>query len=294
MQLAWFALYFHRDELEPKLLEVAQLPLGFLKDICAHNRRLMVPCSGILNYWPIPLFQTAQHYGTKPGWSPGHKEDALRKILLVVFVCGLVAAFAPSLQAAPFGQAFTGAALGSQLGNGPYTLGWSFDVSAPISVTGLAVYHDNGAGLLENHDVGIWDAAGNLIVSATVTAADPCLADQLGFQTWCTVGVHANLGPGTYTIGAVWNSLLDDMIFPGTLAAEGIANVNGANVSFIQNEFVAGGVLTDPTNTTGDTMSYFGPNFMYGGSTVPEPGTLVLLGSGLLGAVGVIRRKINL
>ena len=133
-----FALYFHRDELEPKLLEVAQLPLGFLKDICAHNRRLMVPCSGILNYWPIPLFQTAQHYGTKPGWSPGHKEDALRKILLVVFVCGLVAAFAPSLQAAPFGQAFTGAALGSQAGGrgvwlSPDHRGYGLDTLAPRS-----------------------------------------------------------------------------------------------------------------------------------------------------------------
>jgi hypothetical protein len=220
-------------------------------------------------------------------------EDTLRKTLLIVLVCGLVAACAPYLQATPYGQAFTGAALGSQLGNGPFTLGWSFDVSGSITVTGLAVYHDNGVGLLENHDVGIWDAVGNLIVSATVVPADPCLLDQLGAQEWCTVGVRATLGPGTYTIGAVWNSLLDNMIFPGTLAGEGIANVNGPNVFFIQNEFIAGGVLTDPINTTGDTMSYFGPNFSYAPS-VPEPGTLVLLGSGLLGAVGVIRRKLSL
>ena len=48
--------------------------------------------------------------------------------------------------------------------------------------------------------------------------------------------------------------------------------------------------LNNPTNTTGDTMSYFGPNFL---TAVPEPGTLVLLASGLLGAVGVMRRKFN-
>ena len=215
----------------------------------------------------------------------------MRKILLVVFVCGIMAAFAPSLQAEPFGQAFTGGAAGLTLGNGPFTLGWSFDVTNPITVTNLAVYHDNGVGLLESHDVGIWDGAGTLIVSATVIPADPCLVDQLGFQEWCIVGVRAVLAPGTYTIGAVWNNSLDPMIFPGTLVGEGIANVNGPSVVFLQNEFIAGGVLTDPINTTGDTMSYFGPNFAY--SSVPEPGTLIMLGTGVLGLAGALRRKIN-
>ena len=82
------------------------------------------------------------------------------------------------------------------------------------------------------------------------------------------------------------------MIFPGTLAGQGIANFNGPNVVLIQNEFVFGSGLNEPINTTGDTMSYFGPNFTT--SSVPEPGSLVLLGSGLLGAVGVMRRKFNL
>jgi len=210
-------------------------------------------------------------------------------------VCGLFAAFTLSLQAAPltFGQAFTGAATGMTLGNGPLTLGWSFDVTAPITVTDLAVFHDNGVGLLENHDVGIWNAAGALVVSGVVLPADPCLPDQGGFQEWCVVAVRpVTLAPGTYTIGATWNNLLDPMIFPGTLAGQRIANFNGPNVVLIQNEFVFGSGLNEPINTTGDTMSYFGPNFTT--SSVPEPGSLVLLGSGLLGAMGVMRRKFNL
>jgi len=62
---------------------------------------------------------------------------------------------------------------------------------------------------------------------------------------------------------------------------------------FLQNEYIAGG-FADPINTTGDLNSYFGPNFVYTSSTTtPEPGTLMLLGSGLLGAFGVLRRKLN-
>lgn len=218
----------------------------------------------------------------------------MRKVLLSVFVCGLLAALTPSLQADTFGQAFTGAATGSTLGNGPYTLGWSFNVTSTITVTDLAVFQNNGVGLLESHPVGIWNSTGGLVVSATVTAADPCVLDQLGAQQWCEVGVSTKLTPGTYTIGAVYNNLLDPLIFPGTLAGEGISNVNGANVTLIQNQFIAGGTLTDPTNTTGDTMSYFGPNFTYSTTVVPEPGTLIMLGTGLVGLAGALRRKISL
>jgi hypothetical protein len=94
-----------------------------------------------------------------------YRKETMRRFLLVVIVCGLIAAFAASLQAEPFGQAFTSVGSGLQLGNGPYTLGWSFYSTSPITVTDLAVFHDNGAGLMESHDMGIWTAAGALVVS---------------------------------------------------------------------------------------------------------------------------------
>jgi hypothetical protein len=66
-----------------------------------------------------------------------------------------------------------------------------------------------------------------------------------------------------------------------------------SGVTFVQNSFIAGGTLTDPTFHFDTEFGYFGPNFLIG-TTTPEPGTLVLLGSGLLGALGVIRCKINM
>jgi hypothetical protein len=206
----------------------------------------------------------------------------MKKTLLVVLVCGLMAAFAPSLLADEFGQAFNAAYSGQSLSNGPYTLGWSFNVTAPINVTGLAVFQDNGVPLQESHDVGIWDSSGTLLVSGIVTNAGCGVVDQLGQQDWCVVGAAATLTPGTYTIGAVWLDGADPMIFPGE-----VGNVNGPSVVYLQNEYIEGGVLTDPI-TNGGGNSYFGPNF-----TTPEPASLALLGCGLLGLAG-LRRKIGM
>ena len=212
----------------------------------------------------------------------------MKKTVLLFSLCCLMVAFAPSLQADTFGQAFNAAYVGQTLANGPYTLGWSFNVTSTITVTDLAVYHVNGAALLESHEVGIWNAAGGLVVSAFVPAGPCGELDQVGLQEWCDVAARAVLTPGTYTIGATWNSGLDPMIFPGQ-----VGNVNGPNVAFIQNEFIAGG-FAEPINTTGDLNSYFGPNFEYGSTTTPEPGTMIMFGTGVIGLAGVIRRKLSL
>jgi PEP-CTERM motif len=68
--------------------------------------------------------------------------------------------------------------------------------------------------------------------------------------------------------------------YTGTEMFIGIGDTSGGNIGAIV------------INTDSGDFAIDDPSFTYA-STVPEPGSLVLLGSGLLGIAGVIRRKLS-
>ena len=205
----------------------------------------------------------------------------MRKLLVVPLL--MVFFSAVSLMASPTPAVTFGTLVGESLGNGPFTLGWTFTLSQSVTVVGLGAFDDSQDGLNESHDVGIWDSAGTLMGSATVSSgtADP-LVNQFRYAT-----TSFSLGPGTYNIGALWLDGGDNNTFIGDVPTL----TTGAGITWVANAYVAGGTLANPVNSVDSEYAYFGPNFLY--NPVPEPGTLAMLGSGLLGAVGVIRRKIN-
>ena len=150
----------------------------------------------------------------------------------------------------------------------PFTLGENFSVDHAINVTALG-YLNSGP---RNHDVGIFDTNGNLLVSATVNnRSDPLSAFFhyhtlptpffLEAGTYVLAGVNA-YEPYTYTTFGISVPGLPDFVGNGS-AAPGF--------NFYDNRYVVGTTLVFPDYHSGTTnpFAWIGPNFQYNNFATP-------------------------
>jgi hypothetical protein len=164
-------------------------------------------------------------------------------------------------------------------------IGWSFTTINTLAITALGYYDEDGDGLFDSHQVGIWTTGGVLQGSATVTSGTSATLVS-GFRF---VDVSFSLDPGTYIIGAFKPSGDDTHI---------------SNVASSDFSTAPGITYGDPYYTFSPTFSmpnnpfppqgngYFGPNFQFDGATpTPEPTTLSLAGIACAALFLVRRRK---
>jgi len=178
---------------------------------------------------------------------------------------------------------------GEALTNGPFTLGWRFSLNSPILVSGLGVFDSGQDGLKDSHDVGIFDAAGVLLASATVASGQfSPLTEQFRYAPASVL-----LTPGqSYLIGAVWGPNSDELLM-GSATNPTLNFVTAPEINWLSYAYTSSGSLTAPLTFGIDaTESYFGPNFTYA-AVVPEidpagmGGVLALV----VGALGVVERR---
>lgn len=182
--------------------------------------------------------------------------------------------------------------------NTDYTLGFQFSVTDPITYNALGVFdaisatrapgstsHNNAAGLNSSHVVGLWNAAGTLLVSATVDPTDPWIASQNTYGKWIYQTITPmTLSVGTYTVGALYLRNSDPVMVQQTA----VENVPG--ILYGSGRYAVGATLARPTGTYPlNEEQYFGPTLL----SVPDGGlTAMLLGMGLLG-LGYVRRMVK-
>ena len=188
----------------------------------------------------------------------------------------------------------------------PTTLiGWTFSTDRDLYVSKLGLWDFERDQVPEhNHFVGIWDATGALKTSVSIIepAAPAHPTTPFHFATIPTYLLKA----GTYTLAAIVGSDVFAYHTPTTVDEYSttlpFTNLQFNNVTYLRDAFydmADGGTyaqvnfgsfsLTDGVNGSQTVIGGFGANM--DAVPTPIPAAAYLLGSGLLGLVGIRRRN---
>ena len=179
---------------------------------------------------------------------------------------------------------FTGGLVNNSVS--PGMVGWRFTANAGLTLNGLGVWDQNADGLNQSYQVGIWTDVGGLVASGTVAAgtADPLDSD---FRIATIAPVTLNAGT-TYRIAAYYAPTNVDPVITGLATPTTIPEITYLDRAFLINS----GGFTFPTGFNSLALAAnFGPTFRVSSvSVVPEPGSLLLVGTALAGVVWRRRR----
>lgn len=173
---------------------------------------------------------------------------------------------------------------GIEFTNGNWTFGQVFTPTTNLQVNYLGYFNPTG-GMLDSHPVSIWDANGNLIASSTITSASAFSTAHFLYNPISSVTLQAGATYEITGVSGIDNYAYDDVGF----------TVN-APINYLGYNYCLGcGDVFTGTGTVdlGVGDAFWGPNFGWSANTgTPEPGSLVLLGTGIVGLAGMIRRKL--
>jgi hypothetical protein len=174
-------------------------------------------------------------------------------------------------------------------GTSVWNLGFEFQANSNASVTALGNFYD-GSGSDASYgsqQIGLWTADGTLLASAYVSPSGPVTDSNWIFSSITPVELVAG---NDYVVGGQggWD-----------YSGEVSGLTYSPDITFIQDRYAGTGTsnspLTFPNISEGygaDAGGWFGGNIELGtAAATPEPGSMLLLGTGLVAMIGAVRRR---
>jgi hypothetical protein len=212
---------------------------------------------------------------------------ALRRCWILLVACTLFAVPAVASPVISPIVDFTGGI--ASFSSDGFTWGFEFSVPVALEVDGLGFWDEGADGLSVSHDVGLWDVSSNLLAQVTVdNTANPFISSSSDGQWLFTFISPIVLPAGSYFVGAYFPDG-SDALRQGILS-DFLNIFTFAGVTYLSPERSPGssGALSVPTLnqvSNGIPNGLFGPNLLAlspGPTPVPEPGSLLLIGVGLV------------